>query len=101
MFELASQSGVARGLASRVGAIHQEAHNEYSGPYGPHGTFNPGIALFSLAWLKLYGGGETFGVDWHSLVYGTGADSLCGGGDGTMDRCEVYEAANRRDAQTR
>ena len=93
-FDDTAGSGKPRGIVNRVGVDHHEAksqwfHTEYANRC-QHTPFQPRLGLFSVAWLKLHGGGSTYGVDWHDLVYGSDAKSLCGGGGGVMERCQVY-----------
>jgi hypothetical protein len=70
-----------RGIINKVGADHHEPTSEY----------NPKLALYSVAWIKLHLDQTTssYGMDWKDMVYGTGSSSLCGGGDGAMKVCTV------------
>jgi dienelactone hydrolase len=70
-----------RALVNKKGANHHEPSTDY----------NVKLATFTVAWFKLFVDGtpSAGGVDFHAQIYGTGADSLCGGGDGAMKECEV------------
>jgi dienelactone hydrolase len=78
-----------RGFANKKGADHHE----------PSTHFNPKLALYTVAWLKLFVDGtpKSDGMDWDSLVFGNDTSSLCGGGDGVMEECDVRRGsgANR------
>ena len=78
-----------RGIVNKVNATHQEptTYNDKVEPY------NPFLAQFSAAWIKLYLNdvkqeGQT---DFDALIHGSGPVSLCGGGDGAMEQCEVRQ----------
>ena len=49
------------------------------------------IAQFSAAWFKLYldKTPTAYGIDFNSMIYGTGVEGMCSGGDGTMTSCIV------------
>ena len=70
-----------RGLANKKGADHHE----------PSTHFNPELALATVAWFKLFVDGtpQSEGMDWEALIFGNGSTSLCGGGDGAMEDCEM------------
>ena len=97
LYELASRAGVPCGLAYEIGENHREVYNSYTpGPGQPTrsnapgpGKYNAALGLFTVAWFKLHAIGESYGVSWADLVSGRGPSSLCGGGDGAMERCEV------------
>ena len=87
-FYNAASAGLPRGLVEKVNASHQEPtdYNDKSEPYNPY------MQQFVAGWLKLHldQTPRAMGVDWDGLLYGAGAASLCGGGDGAMHRCEVH-----------
>lgn len=70
-----------RGLVNKVNADHHEPTTEY----------NPKLALYSVAWVKLFldQTPESYGNNWKDMIYGTGSNSLCGGGDGQMAKCVI------------
>lgn len=70
-----------RGLINKIGADHHEPTTEY----------NPKLALYSVAWIKLHldQTPSSYGNNWKDLIYGTGNNSLCSGGDGKMQECVV------------
>ena len=80
-----------RGLVNKVGAAHDEPGG------GDGGTaFNRKLATFTAAWFKIFvdetpqwtaPNGTAY--DFHEMIYGTGGDSLCGGGDGDMETCTL------------
>lgn len=49
------------------------------------------VGKFSAAWFKLHLElvDQQDGIDYASLIYGNGTESLCGGGDGVMVECVV------------
>ena len=55
------------------------------------------LALFTVAWFKLHvdGTAQGLGMDFEALIYGEGADSLCGGGDGAMADCTVLPGTGK------
>lgn len=77
----ASGASSTRGLVNKRGVDHHEPSTHY----------NPALALFTVAWFKLHvdGVASSEGMAWDELIYGTGGDSLCGGGDGEMQQCSV------------
>jgi len=90
-FYNASDASLPRGIVEKSGkyATHQEPsdwHN-WNEPYNPY------MAQYVAGWFKLYLGTQeddstVAGIpDWDSLLFGTGDDSLCGGGDGAMVWC--------------
>jgi len=70
-----------RGIINKVDADHHE----------PTSHYNPKLALYTVAWIKLHLDQTTssYGMNWKDMIYGTGSDSLCGGGDGAMKECTV------------
>lgn len=74
-----------RGLVNKRGANHHEPSTDY----------NPRLGLYTVAWFKLYVDGvrSGMGIDFDSMVYGTANTSLCGGGDGAMQVCDVLRGA--------
>lgn len=78
-FNLA-ESSLARGYVNKLGATHFEP-NSASGP----------MTTFTVAWFKIYLDKTPVvnGTDYKAMIYGTGKDSLCHGGDGAMVNCTV------------
>lgn len=71
-----------RGLVNRMHTNHHEPDIT---------SYNNLLPQFTVAWLKLYLDDKNTGdFDYHSLIYGNGTDSLCGGGDDEMKQCVVY-----------
>ena len=70
-----------RGLVNKKGADHHEPSTHY----------NPQLALYTVAWFKLYVDGtpQSQGRDWDALIHGSGTDSICGGGDGKRKECSI------------
>ena len=94
----AAAAGTPRGLVNKVGATHQEPtdYKDHKEPY------NPRLAQYMAAWYKLYvdgwtaapagrGAGAPDFPDFREMIFGKGADSLCGGGDGDMETCEMID----------
>jgi len=81
IFNSAAHSCLPRALVNKMGANHHE----------PTTAYNPKMVKYSVAWLKIYLDGTPMAhaVDWHALIFGVGANSLCGGGDGAMRECRV------------
>ena len=82
-----SAASVSRkGLINVRGANHHEPTTDY----------RPELALFTAAWIKLYVDGveASEGMSWRGLIYGTGTDSVCGGGDGQMAECTMLPKAS-------
>merc|ERR1711862_659397 len=54
-----------------------------------------GLATYSAAWFKVFldETPQSGGVDFHEMIFGEGADSLCHGGDGSMTACEVHDGS--------
>ena len=72
-----------RGLVNKVGATHHEPQS---------GTdYNPRLAYFAAAWLKLYltRTPRGSGLDFEAAIFGNSTGSLCGGGDGKVLDCEL------------
>ena len=80
---------LSRGIVNKIGANHEEP----SSSYRPE-SYRPEIALYTVAWFKLYldGTPKAEGVDWNELIHGSGPASICGGGDGAMEECQIFEA---------
>lgn len=76
---LASGGSDVRGIVDRVDAGHQEPNI---------GSYNPLLAKFTAAWFKIFLDGKTVegDVDYEKLIFGDGADSVCGGGDGEVNK---------------
>ena len=73
-----------------MGAQHDEPGGSDGGA-----AYNPKLALYTVAWFKLFVD-ETpvwHGHDFRGMVFGGGAGSLCGGGDGAMGACTILPAA--------
>jgi hypothetical protein len=77
-----------RALVNKKGVNHHE----------PSRNYNPALTQFTAAWFKLFllpaqgrpgSEGAVPGADFEQLVFGQQPDSLCYGGDGPMERCEV------------
>ena len=83
-FDEAAKSGLApnRGIVVKKDADHVEPL-----------LWNmvPRLAQYSAAWLKIHleQVDQQDGRDYAEMIYGTSAESLCGGGDGTMTECVV------------
>ena len=58
----------------------------------PHLRLPRALPAWFILWFKLHLNGvkSEFGVDFDSLIYGTGAGSVCNGGDGAMAACEMH-----------
>jgi len=69
-----------RGYVNKHGVNHDEP--DITG-------YNPLLAQFSAAWYKLHLENKTteHGINFEAMIYGTGKDSLCHGGDGKMVQC--------------
>lgn len=80
----ADGAAAARGLVNKKGANHHEPTTDY----------NVKLAMYTVAWFKLHvdGSKASMGQDWDGLIYGTDAASVCGGGDGTMQECNILRA---------
>jgi len=72
-----------RGIINKVDADHHE----------PTSHYNQKLALYTVAWIKLYldQTSTSYGMDWKSMIFGTGNSSMCGGGDGAMKQCVVNQ----------
>jgi len=64
------------------------------------GFNNSGIKWFTVAWFKVHldKTPKTDGIDFEELLYGSGAGSLCHGGDGRMHTCSLLRSANTTDS---
>jgi hypothetical protein len=53
------------------------------------------LAMFTVAWFKLFVDETPVwqGHDFRGMIYGTGEDSVCGGGDGKMGNCTILPHA--------
>ena len=71
-----------RALVNKVGATHSEPDRL---------AYNPKLALYTVAWFKLYidGTPQWRGTDFDAMIHGNNSNSLCGGGDGAMEECSV------------
>lgn len=70
-----------RGLINKKGANHHEPTTDY----------NPKLAMYTVAFFKVYLD-QTPSADGHNyddMLHGSGSDSVCGGGDGTMADCQI------------
>ena len=85
LFESPGGSAV-RAYVNKVGAGHHEPDVTSLDPNGI-GL----LAQFSAAWLKIYldETPQAFGLDFHEMIFGSGAGSVCGGGDGQMANCTI------------
>lgn len=82
----ADGSHPVKGLVNKVGASHHE----------PDITdYNPKVAPFTAAWFKIFldQTPQADGYDYHDMIFGKGANSLCNGGDGDMETCELHDAS--------
>ena len=75
-----------RGLVNKAGARHDEPGGEDGGA-----AYNPKLPIYTVAWFKIFVDETPVwrGHDFRAMIYGGGADSLCGGGDGAMGNCSV------------
>ena len=80
---------LAKGFVNRKDTPHWEPITH---PFGP---YHPELALFTAAWLKLFVDKTPFadGLNYEELLFGSSNHSLCGGGDGSMEECEVSRAS--------
>ncbi|GMH61521.1 hypothetical protein TrRE_jg6929, partial [Triparma retinervis] len=55
--------------------------------------YNPLITQFTAAYFKLHleKKKSEFGVDFEEMIYGGGENSICNGGDGVMEECDVRD----------
>jgi hypothetical protein len=88
----------ARGYINRADADHMEP---YEGS-----TYNPLLAQFTAAWFKVHldktptmraivqvgvnGTKHEQEVNFDEMLFGTGKQSLCGDGDGSVVQCELH-----------
>jgi len=79
----ATGANAARGFVNKAGSTHFEPNFAAAGK----------VALYSVAWFKVYldETPQSGGVDYHEMIFGTGENSLCHGGDGRMVQCVVYD----------
>lgn len=78
----AKGAAASRGLANKQSATHHE----------PDITdYNPLVPQWTAAWFKIFldGTPQADGVDFDALIFGKGAGSICGGGDGEMAACTM------------
>ena len=75
-----------RALVNKEGAGHHEPDVTSLSPNGI-GL----LAQFTAAWFKIYldETPQDFGLDFAEMIFGDGPESLCGGGDGSMQNCTV------------
>lgn len=76
-----------RGRVNKAGATHFEPN------------FAPGpkaLGMWSAAWFKVFldETPQAGGVDYKTLIFGKGKDSLCNGGDGGMTKCDVFDGSS-------
>jgi len=83
IFESGERTGLTRGIVSTSNFGHHEA--DILG-------INPLLAQFTTAWFKWFmaAGGDD-GVDWEEMIFGTGENSVCKGGMGDVERCEIVD----------
>ena len=76
-------SKLPRAYVNKAGAGHTE----------PNGAGAALLGKWSAAWFKIYldETPRADGHDYHEMILGTGSQSLCHGGDGTMTACEVHD----------
>ena len=92
-----ASSSLSRGLVDVVAEIHNEPTLF---------SYNPLEARFVAAWFKIFVDGmeeetaidykgEAVKIDYESIIFGHGGDSVCGGGDGVVnpDVCEIVRGA--------
>jgi hypothetical protein len=86
LYESANGSGLHRGLVDKTMAGHHEPDITCMDRNGIKL-----LAQFSAAWFKLYldKTPEDFGLDFQSMIYGSGSDGVCSGGDGEMTQCTI------------
>lgn len=80
-------STLPRGYVNKAGAGHMEPN------------WNPAdITQFTVAWFKVFldHKPQDGGVDYEALLFGSGRDSLCHGGDGSMKECALVPATSSR-----
>jgi len=78
----------AKGAFSSRGLVNKENANHFEpNPM----AYNNLLPQFSVAWFKIYldKTPTAYGINFHDLIFGTGATSVCKGGDGAMAECEV------------
>ena len=82
-FFLAPNAHARRGYVNRKWTTHHEPDIL---------NYNSLLPQFTAAWLKIYldQTPQADGNDYHRMIYGNSTDSLCNGGDGSMEACEVY-----------
>jgi hypothetical protein len=86
IYQAADGTGLPRGLVDKTLAGHHE----------PDITSQDRnaielLAQFSAAWFKLYldETPQAYGIDFNAMIYGTGEDGVCSGGDGDMTMCTI------------
>lgn len=86
----AARADLPRGLVNRLDTDHHE----------PELDHNPLLAQFTAAWFKVYleGTPQAFGIDFDAMLYGSGPDSVCGGGDGGVKECTLLRGSKTEDA---
>merc|ERR1712032_853313 len=59
----------------------------------PNGAPAASLGVYTAAWFKnfLDETPQADGNDYHDMIFGTGSNSLCHGGDGGMTACEVHD----------
>jgi len=78
-----------KGIVDRTEANHFEPEDNWQ----PWDSYNPLVPQFTAAWFKLTieKKREEFGIDFYELIFGTSKASICNGGDGYMNTCEMIE----------
>ena len=86
IYEAGEDSNLPRGLVDKTNAGHHEPDITCIDINGIQL-----LAQYSAAWFKLYldKTPTNYGIDFDSMIYGTGTDSVCSGGDGEMTACTI------------
>jgi hypothetical protein len=86
IYKASQNTGLPRGLVDKTLAGHHEPDILSLDRNGIDL-----LAQYSAAWFKLYLDKRPteFGLDFDNMIYGSGEESMCGGGDGDMTVCTV------------
>jgi hypothetical protein len=78
-----------KGIIDKKDAGHFEPEDIWL----PWKTYNPLIPQFTAAWFKLHVENKKseFGIDFEAMLYGNGTNSICGGDDGGMSKCDIRD----------
>ena len=86
IFDIEGTENLTKGIVSTSDYGHHEA--DILG-------FNPLVPQFTVAWMKVLMEGtmEEGGVNFEEMIFGDGDTSICGGGDGDVDKymCEIID----------